>query len=141
MPPSLLPFAMIQEPTTFLILPLIAVERIWCGLPISIRKRFFDKTGDFALSCTNMRTDFFHELSRRKKVDSGGRAFNNVGYEVPGTAGKAKMEFISRYRFHIAFENRMTPGWTTEKFTDAFEAYAVPIWTNMRCSGLTQKPM
>jgi hypothetical protein len=61
-------------------------------------------------------------------VDSGGRAFNNVGYEVPGTAGKAKMEFISRYRFHIAFENRMTPGWTTEKFTDAFEACAVPIY-------------
>jgi hypothetical protein len=74
------------------------------------------------------RGDFFHELSRRKKVDSGGRAFNNVGYEVPGTAGKAKMEFISRYRFHIAFENRMTPGWTTEKFTDAFEASAVPIY-------------
>ncbi len=74
------------------------------------------------------RTEFFHELNRRKKVDSGGLAFNNVGYEVPGTAGRAKMAFISRYRFHIAFENRLSPGWTTEKFTDAFEACAVPIY-------------
>jgi hypothetical protein len=74
------------------------------------------------------RTEFFHELNRRKKVDSGGLAFNNVGFEVPGTAGHAKMDFISRYRFHIAFENRLSPGWTTEKFTDAFEACAVPIY-------------
>jgi hypothetical protein len=74
------------------------------------------------------RTEFFHELNRRKKVDSGGLAFNNVGYEVPGTAGTAKMAFISQYRFHIAFENRLSSGWTTEKFTDAFEAHAVPIY-------------
>lgn len=74
------------------------------------------------------RTRFFRELNRRKKVDAGGRACNNLGYEVPGTAGRAKMEFLSRYRFHIAFENRLTPGWTTEKFTDAFEAYSIPIY-------------
>jgi hypothetical protein len=74
------------------------------------------------------RTEFFHELNRRKKVDSGGLAFNNVGFEVPGTAGRAKIDFISRYRFHIAFENRLSPGWTTEKFTDAFEAFTVPIY-------------
>jgi len=74
------------------------------------------------------RTRFFHELNRRKKVDAGGRACNNLGFEIPGTAGRAKMEFLSRYRFHIAFENRMAPGWTTEKFTDPFEVYSIPIY-------------
>ena len=38
------------------------------------------------------------------------------------------MAFISQYRFHIAFDNRMSSGWTTEKFTDAFEAFTVPIY-------------
>jgi len=74
------------------------------------------------------RTRFFHELNRRKKVDAGGRAMNNLGYEVPGTAGRAKMEFLAKYRFHIAFENRLTPGWTTEKFTDPFEVFSIPIY-------------
>ena len=74
------------------------------------------------------RTEFFHQLNRRKKVDSGGLAFNNVGYEVPGTAGRAKMDFISQYRFHIAFENRLALGWTTEKFTDPFEVHSIPIY-------------
>ncbi|NBS87886.1 MAG: hypothetical protein EBS60_07370 [Verrucomicrobia bacterium] len=74
------------------------------------------------------RTRFFHELNRRKKVDSGGRAMNNMGFEIPGTAGRAKMEFLAKYRFHIAFENRLAPGWTTEKFTDPFEVYSIPIY-------------
>jgi hypothetical protein len=74
------------------------------------------------------RTRFFHELNRRKKVDAGGRAHNNLGFEVPGTAGRAKMDFLARYRFHIAFENRLTPGWTTEKFTDPFEVFSIPIY-------------
>ena len=74
------------------------------------------------------RTRFFHELNRRKKVDAGGRACNNLGYEIPGTAGSFKMEFLARYRFHIAFENRLAPGWTTEKFTDPFEVHSIPIY-------------
>lgn len=74
------------------------------------------------------RTRFFHELNRRKKVDAGGRACNNLGYEIPGTAGVAKMKFLACYRFHIAFENRLAPGWTTEKFTDPFEVYSIPIY-------------
>lgn len=74
------------------------------------------------------RTRFFEILNRRKKVDAFGRARNNTGWEVPGVAGDAKMGVLRHCRFHIAFENRLTPGWTTEKFTDAFEAYTVPIY-------------
>jgi len=74
------------------------------------------------------RTRFFQGLNRRKKVNAFGRARNNTGWEIPGVAGEAKMEVLRGHRFHIAFENRLTPGWTTEKFTDAFEAHTVPIY-------------
>ena len=74
------------------------------------------------------RTRFFHALNRRKKVDAFGRAGNNTGLEIPGVAGEGKRQVLRRGRFHMAFENRLTPGWTTEKFTDAFEAHAIPIY-------------
>lgn len=74
------------------------------------------------------RNRFFLELNRRKKVDAGGPAFNNIGHLIPGVAGEAKKAFLQRYRFHVSFENRISPGWTTEKFTDAFEAKTVPIY-------------
>jgi hypothetical protein len=74
------------------------------------------------------RTRFFRILNRRKKVDAFGRAGNNTGLEIPGVAGEAKQQVLRRGRFHITFENRLTPGWTTEKFTDAFEAHAIPIY-------------
>ena len=75
-----------------------------------------------------IRTRFFNALNRRAKVDAFGPARNNTGLTVPGVAGEAKQRVLRRCRFHIAFENRLTPGWTTEKFTDAFEANTVPIY-------------
>lgn len=75
-----------------------------------------------------IRTRFFHALNRRAKVDAFGPARNNTGFTIPGVAGEAKQRVLRRCRFHIAFENRLTPGWTTEKFTDAFEANTVPIY-------------
>ena len=33
---------------------------------------------------TQKRVEFFHRLSRYKQVDSGGRAFNNIGGPLPG---------------------------------------------------------
>jgi alpha(1,3/1,4) fucosyltransferase len=75
-----------------------------------------------------IRTRFFHALNRRAKVDAFGPARNNTGFTVPGVAGEAKQRALRRCRFHVAFENRLTPGWTTEKFTDAFEANTVPIY-------------
>lgn len=76
---------------------------------------------------TRVRIDFFHKLCRYKKVDSGGGALNNLGYRVPEGAG-AKLEFLRPYKFNIAFENGSTPGWTTEKLTDAMWARCLPIY-------------
>src|SRR5438046_2964543 len=79
---------------------------------------------------TRKRNDFFRRLSRYKKVDAGGRAFNNMGYRVPGGPW-GKIEFLKRYKFNIAFENASLPGYTTEKIVEPMAARCLPIyWGN-----------
>ncbi len=72
------------------------------------------------------RIEFFNQLSRYKKVDSGGRYLNNVGGPVPN-----KMEFIKDYKFVISFENSSYPGYTTEKLVEPILVNSIPIyWGN-----------
>jgi hypothetical protein len=70
---------------------------------------------------THKRVEFFHRLSKYKKVDSGGAAFNNIGRVLPRGLNH-KLEFLRPCKFNIAFENGSTPGYTTEKITDAMRA-------------------
>lgn len=76
------------------------------------------------------RVAFFEKLSRYKRVDSGGRKFNNIGGPIPpGT--RNKIEFLRSYKFNIAFENRSLPGYTTEKIFEPMVARCLPIyWGN-----------
>jgi hypothetical protein len=71
--------------------------------------------------------DFFHELNRRKKVDSIGRAANNTGWKVPN-GHEPKLEALRPYKFNIAFENKELEGWTTEKMYDPLAVHTVPIF-------------
>jgi hypothetical protein len=76
------------------------------------------------------RNDFVTELSKYKKVDSGGRWMNNIGYAVPD-----KRKFQSEYKFSIAFENNayrpQHPGYTTEKIMEPMTVNSIPIyWGN-----------
>jgi alpha(1,3/1,4) fucosyltransferase len=72
------------------------------------------------------RNEFFHELSKYRKVDSGGQFLNNIGFLVEN-----KMEFIKDYKFVIAFENSSFPGYTTEKLIEPFIVNSIPIyWGN-----------
>lgn len=81
---------------------------------------------------TAHRAEFFHLLSRHKRVDAGGKALNNVGYEVPFDP-RAKLDFVTPYKFYMAFENESVPGYTTEKIAEAMSARCVPIyWGNPR---------
>jgi hypothetical protein len=80
----------------------------------------FVYSNEFAL--TN-RDEFFNQLSRYKKVNSGGRHLNNIGYRVQN-----KEEFLSKHKFTIAFENTSYPGYTTEKILDGFLANTIPIY-------------
>lgn len=72
------------------------------------------------------RNIFFEQLSKYKQVDSGGRAFNNIGGAVAD-----KLEFIKDYKFVISFENSSYPGYTTEKIYEPFVQHCIPIyWGN-----------
>ncbi len=76
------------------------------------------------------RVAFFQKLSKYKRVDSGGRKFNNIGGPVPG-GSRGKIEFLRQYKFNIAFENRSLPGYTTEKIFEPMIARCLPIyWGN-----------
>lgn len=77
------------------------------------------------------REAFFRALSRYKPVDAPGLSMNNMASidPVPGTADwNAKVAFLRRYKFVIAFENSSWPGYNTEKLTHAIEADTVPIY-------------
>jgi len=69
------------------------------------------------------RTRIFDLLSAYKPVASGGKWRNNVGGPVAD-----KIAFQSKYRFAIAFENSSTPGYLTEKFAQAAQSNAIPIY-------------
>lgn len=69
------------------------------------------------------RSKIFEMLCQYKKVASGGRYCNNVGGPV-----KDKHEFLSNYKFSIAFENCCQTGYTTEKIVEAFAAGNIPIY-------------
>jgi hypothetical protein len=72
------------------------------------------------------RIDFFHHLSKYRKVDSGGKYLNNIGGPVNN-----KLEFISHYKFVFAFENSSYPGYTTEKVIEPLQVNSIPIyWGN-----------
>lgn len=72
------------------------------------------------------RNAFFKELSKYKKVDSGGKWLNNLGYRV-----KDKLDFLKKYKFTIAFENFSYPGYTTEKLVQPMLVNSLPIyWGN-----------
>ena len=74
-----------------------------------------------------IRTEFFKELSKYKKVDSAGRYMNNMG----GGYLEDKRSFISEYKFNIAFENSAVLGYTTEKIMEPMAVNSIPIyWGN-----------
>ena len=70
-----------------------------------------------------VRDEFFRRLCKYKKVDSGGRHLNNIGGAVAD-----KLEFCRGYKFNIAIENSVSPGYTTEKVMQPLAAYSVPIY-------------
>ncbi len=77
------------------------------------------------------RKAFFTELCKYKRVDSAGKVLNNMKRKLPGGHGSGhqdKINFMSKYKFTIAFENSSTPGYTTEKIVEAFYANTVPIY-------------
>ena len=74
-------------------------------------------------SSGDVRNHFYEELSKYKRVDSGGSYKNNIGGSVDD-----KLGFLKDYKFSICFENSKTAGYISEKLSDAFEAGTIPIY-------------
>jgi len=73
------------------------------------------------------RNTFVSQLSKYKKVDSGGRWMNNIGGPVSD-----KRKFQSEYKFSVAFENNAyRPGYEwyiTEKIMEPMTVNSIPIY-------------
>lgn len=69
------------------------------------------------------REELFNQVSQYKRVDSGGKFLNNIGYNV-----KDLLEFQSQYKFSIACENSYYKGYITEKLINALNAKTIPIY-------------
>ena len=69
------------------------------------------------------RFHFFNQLNKYKKIDMGGRAFNNVGEYIDD-----KIKFLSNYKFSFSMENSDGDGYISEKIIDSFLAGTIPIY-------------
>ena len=77
------------------------------------------------------RERFFRELSRYKHVDAPGSSMNNMpSIDAGATTGfwETKRNFLGRYKFTVAFENDVSPGYHTEKILDPMLAGSLPIY-------------
>ncbi len=72
------------------------------------------------------RLAMFRLLSAHRRVDAAGPVGRNVPAIAPGTL--AKREFLCGYRFALVYENRVWPGYCTEKLAEALAAGCVPIY-------------
>jgi hypothetical protein len=88
-----------------------------------------NKTGFCAYVMSNTknsapeREQLVDALNAYKPVAMGGKWRNNVGGPVDD-----KIAFQSEYKFVLAIENHSAPGYLTEKFAQAAQSNAVPIY-------------
>jgi alpha(1,3/1,4) fucosyltransferase len=76
---------------------------------------------------TRHRWDFFEKLSQRQRVDSGGKAGNNLGFDVP-LGVEPTVDFLRPYKFFLAFENKVAPGYIADRLLFAFAARCIPVY-------------
>jgi len=103
--------------------PLIRGGEDWAAIQ-KMKTRFCAALSSYANTTVKQRTQFFHSLNRRQRIDSPGRGMNNTGFSGIGD----KLAFYQSYRFVLAFENKERIGWTTEKMYDPLAAFAIPIF-------------
>jgi len=84
------------------------------------------------LGNTEVRERFVRQLMAQRPVDCPGRVLNNMRplpSTIPGTGTRlAKLEFLSSYRFTIAFENTSADGYITEKIVHPLIAGSIPVY-------------
>ncbi len=110
-----------------------ANELVRVEQPVATKPRFCNFLYSKNISYRNT---FFELLSCYRPVDAPGGCQNNFSH--PSLKPRASKEwrfgipeFMSEYKFTIAFENESHPGYTTEKIVHAMLGNSVPIyWGN-----------
>ncbi len=78
------------------------------------------------------RNEFCSALMKYKYIDCPGKCLNNmpdtIGEQFIGDWCKSIINFQSQYKFTIAFENMIYPGYVTEKLINPFTANSIPIY-------------
>lgn len=77
------------------------------------------------------RERIFAALSAYRRVDAAGQCLNNMnGWMVPSNPTRlaGKVDFFRRYKFTLAIENSIWPGYETEKLVDPVYAGSIPIY-------------
>ena len=79
------------------------------------------------------RDDFVRVLGQLGPVASPGRCLNNRPYlhyldDDNQYDYSIKIDFLSRYKFNVCFENSQADGYCTEKIVQAFAAGSIPIY-------------
>ena len=78
-----------------------------------------------------LRIAFCKKLQKYKKVDCLGKVLHNKDVQMEKRTGdwaSAKLEILKNYKFTIAFENRFTNGYTTEKLYQPMLSNSIPIY-------------
>lgn len=88
-----------------------------------LNRKFCNFVYSNSLRADPIREQFFHALSKYKRVDSGGIFLNNMGSRVGD-----KQAFLKEYKFAIAIENSSLPGYSTEKIYEPFLSQSLPIY-------------
>jgi hypothetical protein len=84
------------------------------------------------------RNNIFAAFDAYKRVDSAGKCLNNMGgWLVPSTPHRlaGKVEFMRQYKFTLAIENRIWPGYATEKLVHPMFANSIPIYVGDPLAG------
>ncbi|TDG35295.1 hypothetical protein EZJ43_14465 [Pedobacter changchengzhani] len=113
----------------------------WHGLNPSVFIKNIDVKSEFAKKtkfCNFLysnkipyREEFFKQLSKYKKIDAPGKSMNNmapIDSQYKGDTWEIKRQFLSPYKFTIAFESYSYPGYQTEKLYDAMRMNTIPIY-------------
>lgn len=104
----------------------------------SITPRTIEKTKFCAYLYNNVqqhRINIFNFVSKYKKVDGLGKCCHNTDnedtrsvYDVDKTYNDIAVDLYSNYKFVLALENKLVPGYVTEKLLNPLIAGSIPIY-------------
>jgi hypothetical protein len=75
----------------------------------------------------NFRNIYFYKMNNISRVDSYGKLFNNMGFDLLKDR-ESKIKKSTEYKFSMCFENGNYEGYVTEKINDGFRSGGIPIY-------------